>query len=167
MYIYIYINTYIYIYICIYKRISCSGWYLGPRPSKSLISDLVRLVHALIVRPHLFVSKNPEKPKKVSVDLTGHTYHGRCKPLVTSQTILYLLFLTVARACRTSLEWRTPLSHPQGHDCTLELLNEGNINDKTIPERDRRVRVFNVTMLKSASRRHLVIDTHRTDLGVT
>jgi len=29
----------------------------------------------------MFVSKNPEKPKKVSVDLTGHTYDGRCKSL--------------------------------------------------------------------------------------
>jgi len=56
--------------------------YLGPRPSKSLISDLVLLAHALIVRPQLFVSKNPEKPKKVSMDLTGHTYDGRCKSLV-------------------------------------------------------------------------------------
>jgi len=35
-----------------------------------------------MVRPHLFVSKNPEKPKKVSVDLTGHSYDGRCKRLV-------------------------------------------------------------------------------------
>jgi len=31
----------------------------------------------------LFVSKNPEKPKKVSVDLTRHTYDGRCKRLVS------------------------------------------------------------------------------------
>jgi len=53
-----------------------------PRPSKSLISDLILLAHALIVRPHLFVSKNPEKPKKVSVDLTRHIYDGRCKRLV-------------------------------------------------------------------------------------
>ena len=36
-------------------------------------------------------------------------------------------------------------------------------------ERDREVRAFNVTLLASAiaRRRHLVIDTHRTDLGVT
>ena len=26
------------------------------------------------------------------------------------------MFLTFVRACRTSLEWRTPLFHPQGHD---------------------------------------------------
>jgi len=44
--------------------------------------DLILLGHALIVRPHLFVSKNPEKPKKVSVDLTRHTYDGMCKRLV-------------------------------------------------------------------------------------
>jgi len=55
--------------------------YLGPRPSTSLSSDLILLAHALIVRLHLFVSKNPEKPKKVSVDLTGHTCNGRCKRL--------------------------------------------------------------------------------------
>ena len=42
----------------------------------------ILLAHALIVRPHLFVGKNPEKSKKVSVDLTGHTYDGRCKRLV-------------------------------------------------------------------------------------
>ena len=43
-----------------------------------------------------------------------------------------------------------------------------NINDKTIPERDTEVRDFNVTLVASAitRRRHLVIDTHRTDLGV-
>jgi len=52
---------------------------------------------------------------------------------------------------------------------TLELTNKGNINDKTIPERDREVRDFNVTLLASAisRRRNLVIDTHRTDLGFT
>jgi len=52
---------------------------LGPRPSKSLISDLILLAHVLIVRPHLLVCKNPEEPKKVNVDLTGHTYDGRCQ----------------------------------------------------------------------------------------
>jgi len=52
---------------------------------------------------------------------------------------------------------------------TLELTHKGNINDKTIPERDREVRYFNVTLLASTitRRRHLVIDTHRTDLRVT
>jgi len=51
---------------------------------------------------------------------------------------------------------------------TLELTHKGNINDKTISERDREVRDFNVTLLASAIARcrHLVIDTHRTDLGV-
>jgi len=43
---------------------------LGPRPSKTLISNLILLAHALIVRPHLLVRKNPEEPKKVNVDLT-------------------------------------------------------------------------------------------------
>jgi len=52
---------------------------------------------------------------------------------------------------------------------TLDLTHKGNINDRTISERDREVRDFNVTQLASAiaRRRHLVIDTHRTDLGVT
>jgi len=52
---------------------------------------------------------------------------------------------------------------------TLELTHKGNINDKPIPERDGKVGDFNVTLLASAiaRRRHLVIDTHRTDLGVT
>jgi len=49
---------------------------------------------------------------------------------------------------------------------TLELTHKGNINDKTILERDREVRDFNVTLLASAiSRgRHLLIGTHKTDL---
>jgi len=42
----------------------------------------IMISNALIVRPHLFVSKNTEKPKTVSVDLTGHRYDGRCKRLV-------------------------------------------------------------------------------------
>jgi len=52
---------------------------------------------------------------------------------------------------------------------TLELTHKGNINDKTITERDREVRDFNITLLASAitRSRHLVIDTHRINLGVT
>ena len=52
---------------------------------------------------------------------------------------------------------------------TLELTHKGNINDKTILERDREVKELNVTLLASAIARlrHLVIDTRRTDLGVT
>ena len=63
----------------------------------------------------------------------------------------------------------TVIPPPRGPTATLELAHKGNINDKTIPERDREVRDFNVTLLASAitRRRHLVIDTHRTDLGVT
>ena len=54
-------------------------------------------------------------------------------------------------------------------DPTLELTHKVNINDKTILERDREVRDFNVTLLASVinRRQHLVIDTHRTDLVVT
>ena len=63
----------------------------------------------------------------------------------------------------------TVIPPPRGPTATLELAHKGNINDKTIPERDREVRDFNVPMLASAiaRRRNLVIDTHRTDLGVT
>ena len=58
---------------------------------------------------------------------------------------------------------------PGGTTATLELTHEGNINDKTILERYREVRDFNVTLLASTITRcrHLVIDTHRTVLGVT
>jgi len=67
--------------------------YLVSRPSESLISDLILLAHALIVRPHLFVIKNTEKPKKVSVDLTGHTYDDRCKRLVDAIIVLVFVVL--------------------------------------------------------------------------
>jgi len=60
----------------------------------------------------------------------------------------------------------TVIPPPRGTTATLELAHKENINDKTISERDREVRDFNVTLLASAiaSRRHLVIDTHKTDL---
>ena len=63
----------------------------------------------------------------------------------------------------------TVIPPPRCTAATLGLTHKGNINDKTISERDREVRDFNVTLLASAiaRRRHLVIDTHRTDLGVT
>jgi len=63
----------------------------------------------------------------------------------------------------------TVIPPPRGTTATLELTHKGNINDKIIPERDREVRDFNVTLLASfiARRQHLVIDMHRTDLGVT
>jgi hypothetical protein len=43
---------------------------LGPGPPERLISNVILLAHALIVRPHLLVRENPEKPKKISVYLT-------------------------------------------------------------------------------------------------
>jgi len=63
----------------------------------------------------------------------------------------------------------TIIPPPRCTAATLELTHKGNINDKTIPERDGEVRDFNVTLLASAitRRRHLVIDTHRTDFGVS
>jgi len=43
---------------------------LGPRPLERLISNVILLAHALIVRPRLLVCKNPEKLKEISVYLT-------------------------------------------------------------------------------------------------
>ena len=63
----------------------------------------------------------------------------------------------------------TVIPPPRCTAATHELSHKGNINDKTIMKRDREVRDFNVTLLASAitCSRHLVIDTHRTYLGVT
>ena len=41
----------------------------------------------------------------------------------------------------------TVIPPPRGTTATLELAHKGNINDKTIPERDREVKDFNVTLL--------------------
>jgi len=41
----------------------------------------------------------------------------------------------------------TVIPPPRGTTATLELTHKGNINDKTIPERDREVEDFNVTLL--------------------
>jgi len=49
----------------------------------------------------------------------------------------------------------TVIPPPRGTNATLELTHEGNINDKTIPERDREVRDFNVTLLASAITRNI------------
>jgi len=47
---------------------------------------------------------------------------------------------------------------------TLELTHKGNVNDKTITERDREVGDFNITLRASTVTRgrHFVIDTNRT-----
>jgi len=50
----------------------------------------------------------------------------------------------------------TVIPPPRGTTVTLELSHKGNINDKTIPERDRKVRDFNVTLLASVI---TVVDT--------
>jgi len=50
----------------------------------------------------------------------------------------------------------TVIPPPRCTDTTLELTHKGNINDKTISERDREVRDFNVTLLASAI---AVVDT--------
>ena len=47
----------------------------------------------------------------------------------------------------------TVIPPPRGTTATLELTHKGNINDKTILERDREVRDFNVTLLAT------VVDT--------
>ena len=44
----------------------------------------------------------------------------------------------------------TVIPPPRGTTAILELTHKGNINDKTIPERDREVRDFDVTLLASA-----------------
>ena len=49
----------------------------------------------------------------------------------------------------------TVIPPPRGTNATLELTHEGNINDKTIPERDREVRDFNVTLLARAITRNI------------
>jgi len=63
----------------------------------------------------------------------------------------------------------TVIPPPRCTAATLELTHKGNINDKTITKRDREIRDFHVTLLATAiaCSRHLVIDTHRTDLAVT
>jgi len=63
----------------------------------------------------------------------------------------------------------TVIPPPRCTTVILELTHEGNVNNKTITERDRKVKDFNVTLCACAVTRsqHLVIDTHRTDLGVT
>ena len=43
---------------------------LGSRPVERLISDVILLARALIVRLHLLDRENPEKPKEISVYLT-------------------------------------------------------------------------------------------------
>jgi len=63
----------------------------------------------------------------------------------------------------------TVIRPPRCTAATLELTHKGNINNKTMPERDREVGDYNVTLLARAiaRRRHLVIDTRKTDLAVT
>ena len=47
----------------------------------------------------------------------------------------------------------TVIPPPRGTTTTLELAHTTNINDKTIPERDREVRDFNVTLVARSRRR--------------
>jgi len=46
----------------------------------------------------------------------------------------------------------TVIPPPRGPTTTLELAHKGNINDKTILERDREIRDFNVTLFASVIR---------------
>jgi len=48
----------------------------------------------------------------------------------------------------------TVIPPPRCTDATLELTHKGNVNDKTIMERDREVKDLNVTLLASAIARH-------------
>jgi len=47
----------------------------------------------------------------------------------------------------------TVIPPPRGTTANLELTHKGNINDKTIPERDREVKDFDVTLLASLESR--------------
>ena len=60
--------------------------------------------------------------------------------------------LCVCRACRghTRSCAHCVFQSPRGTTATLELKHKGNINDKTIPERDGEVKDFNATLLASA-----------------
>ena len=86
------------------------------------------------------------------MDLTRHTYDGRCTSLV--HDAINVLVFVVLDVCTGLLDVirmvRTVIPSPRGTTATLELTHKGNINDKTIPERDREVRDFNVTLLASA-----------------
>ena len=63
----------------------------------------------------------------------------------------------------------TVIPPPRCTTATHELTDKGNVNNKTITERDWEDRDFNVTLLACAvaRSRHLVIGTHRTYVGVT
>ena len=70
------------------------------------------------------------------------------------------------RVTTGTLELTASLLLLKGHGET-KVNSFPQYNDNTIPERDREVGDFNVTLLASVitRRRHFVIDTHRTDLG--
>jgi len=57
----------------------------------------------------------------------------------------------------------TVIPPPRCTAATLELTHKGNINDKTITERDIEVKDFNVTLLASAITRGRHLVHHRTD----
>jgi len=63
----------------------------------------------------------------------------------------------------------TVIPPPRCTTVTDELTDKGNVNNKTFTEKDREVKDFNVTLLVCAvaRSRHLLIDTHRTYVGVT
>ena len=67
----------------------------------------------------MLVSKSPGKPKKVSVDLTGHTYDGRCKRLVHDAINV------LVRRPRTSADERDVVWAPRCRDCVWAVAGFG------------------------------------------
>ena len=63
----------------------------------------------------------------------------------------------------------TLIQSPRSTAATLELTHKGNVNYKTIAEKEREIVDFNVTLLAGAIPRcrHRVVDTHRTYDGHT
>jgi len=61
------------------------------------------------------------------------------------------------------------IASPKSTAATRELTQKGDVNYKTIAEREREILDFNVTLLTGAITRcrHLVVDTHRTYVGRT
>ena len=77
-------------------------------------------------------------------------------------------FFAVLNCC-TGLKDVTSVAHtvipsPRSTAATHELTHKGDINYKTITEKEREILDFNVTLLTGAITRcrHLVVDMHRT-----
>jgi len=74
-----------------------------------------------------------------------HTYDGRCKRLVDDPiNVLVFIVLDVCTGLQDVIRMaHTVIPPPRDTTTTFELTHKGNINDKTIPQRDWEVRDFN------------------------